>query len=213
MMRLTPIVRNIIIANVAVFFILNIVINLNVGEGVIRFFSDYFLLFKSDAIMARDGNAFHPVQLVTHFFSHIQLWHIAFNMFALASLGPAVEMVWGSKRFLTFYLFTGTVGGLMIAFLDPSPNPVLGASGAISGVVAAFAVNFPRTKLSLFFLPGIEARYLAIGIGVLSAVLVFARYREVDTGSISHFGHLAGMVAAVIYFYIERFLPIGREKR
>jgi membrane associated rhomboid family serine protease len=136
------------------------------------------------------------VQIVTHFFSHTEIFHIVFNMMALISLGSGVEYVLGSKRFLEFYLFCGVLGGILITLFDPSPSPVLGASGAIFGVIVAFAVFFPREGLSIFFLPPIEARWVAIGIGVVSLGLVITGMG----GSISHFGHLAGMIAALVYF-------------
>lgn len=155
---------------------------------------------------------FNPIQIVTHFFNHSEsnLFHILFNMLALASIGPLIEMVLHAKRFLKFYLFCGVVGGMMIAFLDPSNGPVVGASGAISGVLVAFAIYFPRQKLSFFFLPGIESRYLVTGIGVLSAVLVFLNWVGVDLGAagmLSHFGHLSGMLAALLFFYAAKYIP------
>lgn len=159
------------------------------------------------------ANAFHPVQIVTHFFTHSKtsLFHIIFNMFVLASFGPIVEMVIGSQRFLRFYLFCGVVGGIMIALLDPSPTPVVGASGAIFGVMVAFAMFFPREKLQIMFIPiGFEARKFIPAIGIISAVLVVLQYFGINVGgSISHFGHLAGMVAAGLYFYVEKNLPFG----
>jgi rhomboid-like protein len=208
MMRLTPIVRNLVTINAAIFLIWFLAEQIGMPDQ--EFMIEYFMLFKSDYIITfrQWPEYFHPVQILTHFFSHRSFFHILFNMLALASLGPVVEMVVGSKRFLRFYLFTGLVGGLMIAFLDPSDNPVLGASGAISGVLAAFAYMNPRAGLSFFFfLPPIQAKYIAIGIAVLSFILVLVEAQGGNTGSISHFGHLAGMIAAVIYFYAERFFP------
>lgn len=193
--NLPPVVKNLLIINVLVFLFL-----FWAGNSEYRNVLLNFMLFKSDLILPRptgmgDFN-FRPVQIVTHFFSHKEIFHILFNMMALVSLGSGVEYVLGSKRFLEFYLFCGVVGGIIITLLDPSPVPVLGASGAISGVIVAFAVFFPRQGLSVFFLPPIEARWVATGIGVLSLVMVITG----AGGSISHFGHLAGMIAALMYF-------------
>ena len=161
---------------------------------------------------SRRPDQFHPVQIVTHFFNHSEtsLFHILFNMLALASIGPLIEMVLRSQRFLKFYLFCGVAGGLMVAFLDPANAPVVGASGAISGVLVAFAIYFPKQKLSFFFLPGIESRYLVTGIGVISALLVFLDWVGVNLGAagmLSHFGHLSGMLAALLFFYAGRYIP------
>jgi len=166
--------------------------------------------------LSREGqalNQFKPIQVVTYFFNHGGIMHILFNMLALFFLGPSIEQVLGGARFLRFYLFTGVFAGLALAFLDPSPYPVLGASTAVSGVMVAFALLYPRTKLYLMFLPiGIEARYMALGYGVISLV---ATVNEVinpgSGGNISHFGHLMGMVGAIIYFFLERFMPVLRK--
>ncbi len=210
MMRLTPVVKNLVIINVIIFIVWQVAGA--VSPDMLHFMKSYFFLYKVGPIWQRftfpEGFGFEPVQVVTSFFSHQGIMHIAFNMLALASLGPAVESALGSKRFLAFYLFTGVAASLLIMFLDPSPFKVLGASTAISGVIAAFAYIYPRAPLSFFFLPPFEAKKFAIGIAVLSAVLVLAELRGFgNAGGISHFGHLMGMVAAVIYFYAEKYLP------
>jgi membrane associated rhomboid family serine protease len=196
--NLPPVVKNLVIINGIIFIFLFWVSS----QPNMISLMEYFLLFKSDVLIGRGGYSglFQPLQIVTHFFSHQGIFHIAFNMMALVSLGTGVEYVFGSRRFLEFYLFCGVVGGLIIAFFDPSPSPVLGASGAISGVIVAFAFFFPHEKLSVFFLPPIESRWVAIAIGVISLLLVVFQVG----GQISHFGHLAGMIAALMYFGIYK---------
>lgn len=161
------------------------------------------------------ADKFKPVQIISHFFSHSlnDLFHIIFNMFVLASFGPILEMVMGKKRFLAFYLFCGVVGGILIALLDPSIWPVVGASGAIFGVMVAFAMYFPREKLNIMFIPiGFEARKLVPALGIISLVFVVLDFLGIEAGgSISHFGHLAGMIAAVLFFYVEKFLPFNLQ--
>lgn len=147
---------------------------------------------------------FRPLQLVTHFFSHYDFFHILFNMFALYSIGTAVEMAMGSRRFIEFYLFCGLLGGVAIAVLDPTPNPVLGASGAVSGVLVGMALYYPRSEMIIFPIPlPIQARWLVTGVFVFSLVMVIVG----SGGNVSHFGHLAGMVAALLYFFGRQFLP------
>ncbi len=163
------------------------------------------------------SQGFQPLQVVTYFFSHSlrSFTHILFNMLALFFLGPILETVLGPKRFLRFYLFCGVFSGIVLAIFDPSPASVVGASTAVSGVLVAFAMMFPRQKLYLMLLPfGFEARWFALGYGILSLVLSIATYFEPTAGGgISHFGHLAGMIGAVLYFYIEQFLPQGSNPR
>lgn len=204
-MQLTPIVKNLLILNVVIFIILQ----LPLGEMLFR----YFILIKSDLIFPRPnyGISFMPVQIVTYFFNHDpnSLFHILFNMLMLVSLGPILEMVMSSKKFFKFYLFCGVVGGLIIAFLDPSPNPVLGASVALSGVLVAFAFYFPHQRLSFFLIPiSFEARQFAIGFAVISAVLAVLNWQGMGIlGGISHFGHLAGMIAGYIFFNMGKWFP------
>ncbi|MEM8901600.1 MAG: rhomboid family intramembrane serine protease, partial [Bacteroidota bacterium] len=165
----------------------------------------------------RDGGfsgpaKFQPIQLITWAFNHGDFWHILFNMFIFFLIGPAVEHILGTERFLKFYFFCAIFGGLLIALLDPSTIPVLGASGAIYGVMVAFALFFPREKFYFYFLIPVEARWFVTGIGVFSLIMVI---RDVlglgGGGTISHFGHLAGMVAAFIFFYLGKAIPfLGR---
>ncbi len=257
MMKLTPIVKNILLLNVVVFVALLIA---NQQPNLQYLYNDYFSLHKPPSFVRTtvniggtpyflppgleltDGtrltadnaqnyidaspglqeqfkkvgrslkaNQFKPLQIITHFFSHslTSLFHIIFNMFVLASFGPILEMVMGQKRFLVFYLFCGVIGGILISLLDPSVAPVVGASGAIFGVMVAFAMYFPKQKLSIMFLPfGFEARWFVPAIGIISLVFVVLQYMGIEAGGpISHFGHLAGMVAAVLFFYAEKYLP------
>ncbi|MCS7298210.1 MAG: rhomboid family intramembrane serine protease [Bacteroidia bacterium] len=136
-------------------------------------------------------------QVLTYFFTHRSFWHILANMVALWSLGSAVEPVMGRRKFLVFYLFVGIASGIALAFLDPSPIPVLGASTSVSGVLAAFAYLFPRSHLVIFPVPiPIRAKWLAIGFAALSALLFIW---EPVMGGISHLGHLFGLFFGWVY--------------
>jgi membrane associated rhomboid family serine protease len=220
--RLTPIVKNIIIINVIVFIfwpLSNLLMGgMGAGDGILKdvdlFFKQFFFLWKTDLVVPNpyQGELFKPIQIITYFFTHGGIIHIAFNMLFLASLGPIVEMVMGPKRFLEFYLFCGVVGGILVTLFDPSPAPVVGASGALFGVLVAFALYFPREKLSFFFLPPFESKKLVIGIVAISGALVLADVLAPDskmsvTGGISHFGHLAGAAAGYLYFQVRKFIP------
>lgn len=206
--NISPVVGNLVIINILVFAVLQL---LNVPEQV----EQYFILCKSSLVFPRGdfGGFFLPTQIVTYFFNHGGIFHILFNMVALTSIGTPIEHVFGARKFLRFYLFCGIFGGILVTLLDPSPYPVVGASGAIMGVVTAFAFYFPQQKMFIFPIPfPISARWMAIGIGVLSLVFVILNYLNInDGGQISHFGHLAGMVAALVYFYAERYLPFLRK--
>lgn len=155
--------------------------------------------------LSKEGYGFSWWQVLTYFFTHQAFWHILVNMIALWSLGSAVEAVMGRGRFLRLYLFSGIAAGVLLAYLDPSPARVLGASTAISALLAAFAYYFPRGQLLIFPIPiPIAARWLALGFGALSLVL-FLLDPE-GSGGISHLGHLAGLVMGYLYLHLERQL-------
>jgi membrane associated rhomboid family serine protease len=217
--NLTPVVKNLIILNVIIYLLLQFAIPAG--------FEYYFMLFKSNAIPFRPVHsegfdlvfesgipvtAFMPIQLLTHFFNHGGFMHIAFNMLALASVGPMVEVALGSKKFLSFYLFAGLVAGVLVALLDPSTIPVVGASGAIFGVFVGFALYYPNQKLSFYFI-AMPSRIFVAVVGGVSLLLVVLNYLGSDiAGGISHFGHLAGIVAALIWFFIVPHLPFLSNK-
>ncbi|GAB4426824.1 MAG: hypothetical protein OHK0039_44950 [Bacteroidia bacterium] len=216
MTRLTPVVQNLIIVNVLVFVFLLLIRQqiLPVSLEILQFFvlikPNYFGLHGPEI----GSHGFLLVQIVSSFFTHFEVFHILFNMLALASLGVAMELSMGSRRFFRLYFFSGIFAGLLIAFLDPLDGIVIGASTAVSGVLAGFAIQFPTAPLSVFFLPPIQARKLLIGLSAISAVLVGLQLARVDLGglgSISHFGHLAGIGSGVLYFQLEKWWPVLRR--
>ena len=152
------------------------------------------------ALFYPGSDFFEPYQLVSHMFMHANTGHLLFNMLSLFFLGPMVERVFGTRRFLFYYLFAGFGAALThLAFMyyqiDISGDytginiPVLGASGAVYGVIIAFAVLFPDVRLMLIFPPiPIKARYLAAG---LIALDLFSGISGYSTG-IAHFAHLGG---------------------
>ena len=200
-MRITPVVLNLLIINGLVFLVLNLFPEAGLEE--------YFLLFKVDGIPWRPevnwGIEFMPLQVVTHFFSHIDLFHIIFNMYALFLFGTALETTIGSRRFLIQYLTFGLVAGILIATLDPSPNPVLGASAAISGLLVVFAYHYPNTRLGILFLPfQFRAVHFVMGLAAISAFFIIQEFITGEGGTVSHFGHFMGMVVAFVYVNIPR---------
>lgn len=204
--HITPIVSRLVIANILVFIILGF------GGGFMssdlyKEVAHYFILSKSNLIFNRGMQSdFLPIQVVTSFFAHKTILHIVFNMWALINFGSVIETVFGAKRFLAFYLFCGVVGCILVALFDPTPNPVLGASGAIFGLMTAFGIYFPTNKLT-FFVPipiTLTAKNWVYAFGGFSLLMVILDFVNPDAhygGNISHFGHLAGMVAAFIFFY------------
>jgi membrane associated rhomboid family serine protease len=210
--NITPVVLNLLIINGLVFLALNLYNSA---------LEPYFMVIKSDLIIPRpnyvfpngDPAIFRPIQIVTGFFSHEAVWHIFMNMFALISIGSVLETVMGAKRFLLAYLVIGVVSTTIIAFLDPSDNPVLGASGAISGLSVLWAYYMPNLRLQFLFIPfSLTTKQFAIGFAALSTVMVIVGlFQDTNVGRVSHFGHLAGMVVGFLYLQIGGLRKIGRR--
>ncbi|OGF55684.1 MAG: hypothetical protein A2Z21_01665, partial [Candidatus Fraserbacteria bacterium RBG_16_55_9] len=107
-------------------------------------------------------------QLVSYMFLHGGLWHIFFNMYALWIFGHALEMVWGMRRFFTYYSVTGIGAGLTVVAISllqgqPGLSITIGASGAIYGLLLAYGMLFPNQPLYFFFIPvPIPAKYAVL---------------------------------------------------
>lgn len=218
--RITPVVLNLIIINALVFiakeinpdllspYLSLVKLNLFGWHEVREFAGETWYVFEQDGTRYRaEGPSFFmPIQIVSAFFAHADLFHIAANMFALYWAGTMLETVIGPKRFLAMYLVIGLVSNLLAVFFDPSPVPIWGASGVTSGLFVVFAYYFPQARLGFFFIPGrIAIKKFVLGFAVISAALVIiqaASHRSM--GNISHFGHLAGMVVAFAYLHLGK---------
>jgi membrane associated rhomboid family serine protease len=188
MRQLTPIVKNLIIANVLVF--------------VAQFmFGRQGIDIESWAALFPYGTPYFKIwQLVTYMFLHGGLMHIFFNMFTLFIFGPILENLWGAKRFFNFYIICGIAAGLAHLFINPGFSIAVGASGAIMGIMAAFAYLFPNTELMLMFIPvPIKAKYLIPGFMALD---IFGAFAGVPGDNIAHWAHLGGALAGFILVFI-----------
>lgn len=184
--RTTPIVLNLIIINALVFATQYFMDGPRLNGKVTNFLA-----------LQPIGEGFEPYQVVTHMFTHGGFGHILFNMFALWSFGSLLERVWGPKRFLIFYLACGLAAGAAHLFL--SKGAAVGASGAIMGLLGAFAYLFPNTELIMFPVPfPVKAKWAII---VIAAIDLFGGVYP--TGSnIAHFAHLGGLVMGLILVMI-----------
>ena len=163
---------------------------------------------------------FNPAQLITYMFMHANFQHIFFNMFAVWMFGRTLEMVWGPKRFLFYYILCGIGAGLIqegvqwvdyvvnlsqyervntgisIISMDEYLNllTTVGASGAVYAILLAFGMLFPNSEMFIFPLPmPIKAKYFVIGYAVLELVLGIT-----GGDGIAHFAHLGGMLFGLI---------------
>ncbi|MFM9073957.1 MAG: rhomboid family intramembrane serine protease [Bacteroidota bacterium] len=181
----TPLIRNLIIINVVVFLI----------QQLLPFADLYLMLWPIDS------GYFQLYQLFTYMFAHGGLWHIFFNMLALASFGPILESYWGERKFLVFYITTGIGAGLIYAGLNlftGTGGPMLGASGAIYGILMAFGMVFPNLEIMLLFPPiPLKAKYMVFVMGLMT-------YAMDSSGQVAHAAHFGGAAVAVILSSIWR---------
>jgi membrane associated rhomboid family serine protease len=197
--RLTGVVKNLIIINVIVYLGAML---LESSAGIPR--QILYMWPPNSLAEAPWGQPFQPFQIVSHMFMHGGTSHILFNMLTLYFLGPMVEMRIGHKKFLILYMLSGFGALLLHILLVYMPLgmqgvPVVGASGAVYGVLIAFAYLFPDMKLMLLFPPiPIKAKYLALGLIVFG---LFAGTTGVQQG-VAHWAHLGGALTAFIILVV-----------
>jgi len=188
--RIPPVTRSILIVNVIMF--VATLVNENFMIGTFAMFYPASPLFRW-------------WQPLTHMFMHGGWWHILFNMYTLVMFGMVVERALGTKKFLILYFVAG-FGAVVLhtgvewlqaqslspnsaAYIDLLRTPVVGASGAIYGVLVAFAMLYPEARMTLIFPPvTLDAKWMVaifIGIELLTGI----------TGTqmgVAHFAHLGG---------------------
>lgn len=255
--NLTPVVRNLLAVNILIYLV-----SLLIGGNdlFVRLFGLYYIY----------SPLFSPYQFVTHIFVHSGFQHLLMNMLGLLVFGPMLEVIWGGRRFLTFYLICGLGAGFLffainsyeiyimqvdtLAYLtDPGPDnfiryihnydvgksddilryvnafaedpknpnyinssvsfankllssrinsPMVGASGAIFGVLMGFGLLFPNTELMLLFPPiPIKAKYV---VGIYGATSLFNIIHPVPGDNVAHFAHLGGMLFGYILITMWR---------
>lgn len=161
------------------------------------------------------ASGFRVYQFITYMFMHGSFGHLFFNMFALWMFGNTLENLWGSKRFLLFYMVCGIGAGLcqelvqyvqfatsladysnvnlggQIVSMDSYLNMMntVGASGAVYGLLLAFGMMFPNSMIFLYFLIPIKAKWFVIGYAVIELLLGLR-----GVGNVAHFAHLGGML-------------------
>jgi membrane associated rhomboid family serine protease len=191
MFNVTPVVRNIIIINVIVFIFQSIM------PGLV----EYLALYNVKTPY------FKPYQLFTYMFCHGDFFHIFFNMLLLSFMGPIMEEFWGQKRFLVFYTITGIGAGVFNILMDMffgvgTFSVMIGASGAVYGVMTAFGITFPNMELRLMLLPiSFKAKYMVM---VLGSIAIYSGFRTQPGDNTAHLAHLGGIVVAIIFLQVWR---------
>lgn len=141
---------------------------------------------------------FHFYQYITYMFAHASFGHIFFNMFALWMFGYALENLWGTRRFLIYYLLCGLGAGLTCTLLLNSST--VGASGAVFGILLAFGLTYPNERIYLYFLFPIRAIWFVLGYAAIELIDGILATND----GIAHFAHLGGMLTGLVILLIWR---------
>lgn len=189
---LSPFIKVMIITNVAVFVIQNfypqLVYYLGLTPG--RFFSEFPNLVY---------------QPLTYMFLHGGFGHIFFNMFALWMFGTEIEHAWGSKTFGRFYVLSGLAGAILTLIVRFSqPHPMIGASAAVYGVLAAYWVLYPNRHLYIYFLFPVKVKWAIPGMMLLGFLF--------GGPHVAHYAHLGGALMGFLYVKADwRWVALGRS--
>lgn len=208
---LKGIVRDLIIINSILFFAASSVFPSLPDTSA---FTHWLIHMKTNmAIFYPASDYFHPYQIITHMFMHSTFSHLFFNMFGLYMFGSVLESYWGGKKFMTYYFICGlgAIGLHMLVWYFELQGasqaeisqiyriPVLGASGAIYGLLAAYGMKFPNSTIMLIFPPiPMKAKYFVL---IFAGLELFLGLTGRQPG-IAHFAHIGG---ALIGFLLIRF--------
>ena len=179
------------------------------------------------------ASGFHLYQFITYMFMHANFGHLFFNMFALWMFGNTLENLWGSKRFLLYYMVCGIGAGLcqeLVQYIQYTTTladyanvnlggqtvpmdtylnmmTTVGASGAIYGLLLAFGMTFPDARIYVYFLIPMKAKWFVVIFAVIELLLGF---QGVD--NVAHFAHLGGMLFGLLLILYWRKNPAGPNK-
>lgn len=197
---LTPVVTQLLIINGAV-FILQIILGLFFPGMMEQLFG------LSHRGLVEELKLW---QVATYMFLHGGWFHILFNCLALWMFGGELEEIWGSGKFLNFYLLSGMGAGLCIALMNYAihqrtmMNPVtIGASGAIYAILLAYGMTWPERRVLLYFVIPIKIKFLVAIFGLIEFFGTLASVSG-SGGTISHIGHLGGIISGFVLMLMYR---------
>ena len=207
-LNVTDVVKKLLLINIIIFFGATFVLPPQITNNWL-------------AVYYPTSEYFQPVQLITYMFMHGSLTHLFFNMFGLYMFGPPIEYSWGPKRFLFYYLVAG-FGALVLDFavkyyqlnyMDYPPEivdiPMVGASGAIFGLLAAYGLLFPNNVLQLLFPPiPMKAKYFVLVYAGLELYLGISGRQA----GVAHFAHIGGaLFGFLLIMYWRNGSKLGRD--
>ena len=151
-----------------------------------------------------------PWTLVTYMFLHGSMGHVFFNMLSLFFFGPRLESRLGGGGFLWLYFLSGVSGALLSLALSPNAA-VIGASGAVFGVMFGYALFWPRDRILIWGIIPIEARWLVL---LMTGISLYSGITPGAGGNIAHFAHLGGFLGGFLYLKVmERRSPSAKFRK
>lgn len=194
----TPAVKSLIIINICVFFLQIVIDRLNVN-----YLEIYFGL-----IPAGVTQEFMIWQFVTYMFLHGGVFHILVNMLMLYMFGNELERLWGTRRFLRYYFITGIGAGLCSWIVGiHTVAIIIGASGAIYGLLLAYGVTYPNRIVYLSFLFPVKVKWMVL---IMGGIAFLSSISQPNSG-VAHVAHLGGMVVGFIYLKGRNWRSLYRQ--
>ena len=190
-----------------------------IGANVALFLVQFFAPAITDLLGLRPifvVRYFWVWQLATYMFLHGGVFHIVFNMLALWMFGTELERRWGTPFFLKFYAVTGIGAGVLTVLFSLLPFAaaqqlyqanIIGASGAIFGLLLAYALYFPERQIYMYLVFPIPARVFVAIIGAIAFLSSLG-----DSGGVASATHLGGLAVAYVYLKSGRMHPIAEIK-
>jgi len=195
----TPAVKTLVIA-CGVGFLLQVFDQLSGGPSIISKFG-----LSPYAVTQH----YYLWQLVTYMFLHGGFFHILFNMFGLYMFGSELEATWGTRQFAKFFFVCGIGAALTSVLVSPhSLNPIIGASGAIFGLLVAYGVLFPNRLIYLYMIIPIPAKWFVVIYGAIN----FLSALSANSTGVAYVTHVGGMLVGLIYLKGGRIIPDIRDR-
>jgi membrane associated rhomboid family serine protease len=189
-----------------------------IGANVVMFLAQSFFSIVTDVLGLHPGLVLRSLlvwQPATYMFLHGGIFHILFNMLALWMFGTELERTWGTRYFLKFYFVTGIGAGLLTVLFSLLPfgfaqqlqySNVIGASGAIYGLLLAYAMYFPDRPILMivFWVPA------KVCVAILAAIALITSLSE--SGGVANATHLGGLLVAYVFLQSGRIHPLSELK-
>jgi len=210
-----PVLKGLIIANIAVYIIQHLILEILTFQGISlsNIFLRYFALWPIDFgdLFSSSLYSFYPWQIISYQFMHANFWHLFMNLFALWMFGSELENLWGSKKFLYYYIISGIGAAIIHLIVTPmigsDLRPTVGASGAVYGILLAFAFTFPNRPIFMFplFIP-IPAKFFVLIFAIIELFSGFS-----GNSGIAHFAHLGGALTGFLMLKFGKNLPFLKD--